>query len=144
MKEVNEAKLRALGYMTRDEFLAKFNKGLEYYLKENTYLGKDDDALHHPEDILVNVSGYVEAAYHVIVSFGVKGKAIAKEKKKNKKDKPVILKRPEVYKGEAYCVHCKEKRAFEGIIITSDSGRRMAQGSCPECGTKMNRLLKRE
>ena len=34
----------------------------------------------------------------------------------------------EEYKGEAYCVKCKEKRAFE-------------QGICPVCGTKVNRIL---
>jgi hypothetical protein len=45
------------------------------------------------------------------------------------------------YKGEAYCVKCKEKRNFEGTIKVSDSGRRMAQGLCPVCGTKVNRIL---
>ena len=47
----------------------------------------------------------------------------------------------EEYKGEAYCVKCKEKRAFEGHVKVSDSGRRMAQGICPVCGTKVNRIL---
>ncbi|MEY3347289.1 MAG: hypothetical protein RIR40_1014, partial [Actinomycetota bacterium] len=32
----------------------------------------------------------------------------------------------ETYKGEAYCVKCKEKRQFEGTVNVSDSGRRMA------------------
>jgi hypothetical protein len=40
-----------------------------------------------------------------------------------------------------YCVKCKEKRDFEGEVKVSDSGRRMAQGTCPVCGTKMNRIL---
>ncbi|MBI1759345.1 MAG: hypothetical protein HYR62_08995 [Actinobacteria bacterium] len=40
-----------------------------------------------------------------------------------------------------YCVKCKEKRDFEGEVAISDSGRRMAKGSCPICGTKMNRIL---
>jgi len=40
-----------------------------------------------------------------------------------------------------YCVKCREKRDFEGEVKVSDSGRRMAQGTCPTCGTKMNRLL---
>ncbi|HWH28693.1 MAG TPA: DUF5679 domain-containing protein [Mycobacteriales bacterium] len=40
-----------------------------------------------------------------------------------------------------YCVKCKEKRDFEGEVKTSESGRRMAQGTCPVCGTKMNRIL---
>ena len=45
------------------------------------------------------------------------------------------------YKGDAYCVKCKEKREFEGVVKTSDSGRRMAVGKCNECGTKLNRIL---
>jgi hypothetical protein len=45
----------------------------------------------------------------------------------------------ETYNG--YCVKCKEKRDFEGEVKVSDSGRRMAQGTCPVCGTKMNRIL---
>jgi hypothetical protein len=46
-----------------------------------------------------------------------------------------------MFYGDAYCVKCKEKRDFEGWIKTSDSGRRMAYGNCPECGTKVNRIL---
>ena len=47
----------------------------------------------------------------------------------------------ETYKGDAYCVKCKEKRDFEGTVKVSDSGRRMALGICPVCGTKVNRIL---
>jgi len=47
----------------------------------------------------------------------------------------------ETYKGEAYCVKCKEKRQFEGTVNVSDSGRRMAKGKCPVCGTTVNRIL---
>jgi hypothetical protein len=47
----------------------------------------------------------------------------------------------ETYKGDAYCVKCKEKRDFEGTVKISESGRRMAQGICPVCGTKVNRIL---
>jgi hypothetical protein len=42
---------------------------------------------------------------------------------------------------EGYCVKCKEKRTYEGEVKTSESGRRMAQGICPVCGTKINRIL---
>ncbi|HEX3705141.1 MAG TPA: DUF5679 domain-containing protein [Mycobacteriales bacterium] len=42
---------------------------------------------------------------------------------------------------EGYCVKCKEKRKFEGEVRVSESGRRMAQGPCPVCGTKVNRIL---
>ena len=47
----------------------------------------------------------------------------------------------ESYTGEAYCVKCKEKRDFTGEVKVSESGRRMAQGICPVCGTKLNRIL---
>ncbi len=45
----------------------------------------------------------------------------------------------ETYNG--YCVKCRQKRDFEGRVVVSDSGRRMAKGTCPTCGTKMNRIL---
>jgi hypothetical protein len=45
----------------------------------------------------------------------------------------------ESYNG--YCVKCKDKRDFDGEVKVSESGRRMAQGLCPVCGTKMNRIL---
>jgi Domain of unknown function (DUF5679) len=47
----------------------------------------------------------------------------------------------ETYTGDAYCVKCKEKRDFTGEVKVSESGRRMAQGTCPVCGTKLNRIL---
>lgn len=40
-----------------------------------------------------------------------------------------------------YCVKCKEKRDFQGKEVTTKTGRLMAQGLCPVCGTKMNRIL---
>lgn len=43
---------------------------------------------------------------------------------------------------EGYCVKCRAKREFHGHIEESDNGRRMAKGTCPVCGTKMNRILK--
>lgn len=45
------------------------------------------------------------------------------------------------YHGTAYCIRCKENREFTGWIRISDSGRQMAQGNCPICGTKVNRIL---
>ena len=50
----------------------------------------------------------------------------------------------EIYKGDAYCVKCKEKRNFDGGIKVADSGRRMAYGICPVCETKMNRILDKD
>jgi hypothetical protein len=44
------------------------------------------------------------------------------------------------YEGEFYCVKCKEKRTATGQIV-ENKGRRMAKGSCPVCGTNLNRIL---
>jgi hypothetical protein len=46
----------------------------------------------------------------------------------------------ETYKGEFYCVKCKEKREAEGNVVETN-GRRMAKGKCPVCGTNLNRIL---
>jgi len=42
---------------------------------------------------------------------------------------------------EGYCVKCREKRQFEGEEVELANGRRAAQGTCPICSTKMNRIL---
>lgn len=42
---------------------------------------------------------------------------------------------------EGYCVKCREKREFDGTEVNLANGRRAAQGTCPVCGTKMNRML---
>jgi len=42
---------------------------------------------------------------------------------------------------EGYCVKCREKRQFEGQEVELANGRRAAQGTCPICSTKMNRIL---
>lgn len=44
-------------------------------------------------------------------------------------------------KFNGYCVKCKAKRDFEGEVKTMKNNRKMAQGTCPECGTKINRIL---
>ena len=49
--------------------------------------------------------------------------------------------RGESYTGEAYCVKCREKRKFEGEKKDLPNGRKAAQGLCPECGTKVTRML---
>lgn len=64
-----------------------------------------------------------------------------KEYKKVVTRKKVKEKDVETFVGDAYCVVCKEPREFEGIVKTSDSGRRMATGNCPVCGAKVNRIL---
>jgi hypothetical protein len=42
---------------------------------------------------------------------------------------------------EAYCMKDREKRTFEGEIVTLKNGRPAAQGLCPTCGTKLTRIL---
>ena len=63
-----------------------------------------------------------------------------KKEKELEAPKPRVSKK-DVYKGDAYCVKCKDKKYFTGVIKTSDSGRRMAQGKCSDCGTSLNRIL---
>jgi RNase P subunit RPR2 len=43
---------------------------------------------------------------------------------------------------EAYCVKCRKKvQVKTGTVKESSNGRKMAQGTCPTCGTKVNRFL---
>lgn len=46
---------------------------------------------------------------------------------------------------EGYCVKCRKKQAIKnGFVEKTAKGRRMAKGTCPECGTKVNRFLPSE
>lgn len=49
----------------------------------------------------------------------------------------------EKFQGSAYCVRCKEKREFSGIVSLTgkDNTRRMARGQCPVCSTTVTRFL---
>ena len=43
---------------------------------------------------------------------------------------------------EAYCVKCRTKRSIKnGTVKETANGRRMAQGACPVCKTKVTRFL---
>ena len=43
---------------------------------------------------------------------------------------------------EGYCVKCRKKQAIkEGVVAETANGRRMAKGTCPDCGTKVTRFL---
>jgi hypothetical protein len=43
---------------------------------------------------------------------------------------------------EGYCVKCREKRQVkEGRVEETATGRRMAKGPCPVCGTTVTRFL---
>lgn len=56
------------------------------------------------------------------------------------KETPSMTVTAQTYTGEFYCVKCKHKRETKGDIVETN-GRRMAKGVCPECGTKLNRIL---
>ena len=47
----------------------------------------------------------------------------------------------ETWSGEFYCVKCKAKREASGEVSVSEKGTRMAKAGCPECGTKLKRIL---
>jgi hypothetical protein len=47
----------------------------------------------------------------------------------------------DTWTGSAYCISCKGNVDFDGFVKTTDSGRRMASGNCPRCGTSVNRIL---
>jgi Domain of unknown function (DUF5679) len=43
---------------------------------------------------------------------------------------------------EGYCVKCRKKQAIKnGTVKETLNGRRMAQGTCPVCNTKVTRFL---
>ena len=46
---------------------------------------------------------------------------------------------------EGYCVKCRAKRTIKnGVEAKTAGGRRIAKGTCPKCGTKVNRFLPSE
>lgn len=43
---------------------------------------------------------------------------------------------------QAYCVKCRQKRDIKnGEVKETSNGRKMAQGTCPVCGTRVTRFL---
>jgi hypothetical protein len=43
---------------------------------------------------------------------------------------------------EAYCVKCRKKvHVKHGAVKQAANGRKMAQGTCPQCNTKVTRFL---
>ncbi len=43
---------------------------------------------------------------------------------------------------EGYCVKCREKRQVTGgKVVETSTGRPMAKGTCPVCGTTVTRFL---
>jgi predicted nucleic acid-binding Zn-ribbon protein len=46
---------------------------------------------------------------------------------------------------EAFCVKCREKRDVKDpTLVTMKNGRHAIQGICPECGTKLFRMVSNE
>jgi hypothetical protein len=46
---------------------------------------------------------------------------------------------------QAYCVKCRKTQTVENATVKeAANGRRMAQGICPVCGTKVTRFLPNE
>ena len=59
--------------------------------------------------------------------------------------RPIIISEEGYMDFEGYCVKCREKREVkDGEIKETPNGRRMVQGQCPECGTKVTRFLPAE
>ncbi len=43
---------------------------------------------------------------------------------------------------EGYCVKCRKKQVVKnGEVKVTAQGRKMAQGTCPTCGTKVTRFM---
>lgn len=43
---------------------------------------------------------------------------------------------------EGYCVKCRAKRIVkDGVVSKTESGRSIAKGTCPQCGTKVTRFM---
>ncbi len=43
---------------------------------------------------------------------------------------------------EGYCVKCRKKqKVVDGQVVQTPNGRKMAQGHCPACKTKVTRFL---
>ncbi|MFC1881594.1 DUF5679 domain-containing protein [Thermodesulfobacteriota bacterium] len=43
---------------------------------------------------------------------------------------------------EGYCVKCRKKQKIKnGTVEKTAKGKPMAKGTCPDCGTKVNRFL---
>jgi uncharacterized protein YlaI len=43
---------------------------------------------------------------------------------------------------EGYCVKCRKKQKItNGTVEKTAKGKPVAKGTCPECGTKVNRFL---
>lgn len=69
-KDWTDEDRREHGYMTVDEFVAKFSFGLKEYL-HNNWKSVNVTEIHHPEDLTSNMLSYAESVYIVTGIFGV-------------------------------------------------------------------------
>jgi len=44
-------------------------------------------------------------------------------------------------KDVAYCMKDREKKEFDGSLVTLKNGRPALQGTCATCGTKLTKIL---
>ena len=66
--DTHEKKLRAEGWMTVDEFMERITPAMKEYLVKNWT--KDEDTIHHPEDLASNALSFMEAIFCGITTFG--------------------------------------------------------------------------
>jgi len=46
--------------------------------------------------------------------------------------------------GENYCLKCKKKQQIENVVEkTAKNGRKMQQGNCKVCNTKVSKFIKK-
>jgi len=76
-KGVTEANLRKAGCMTVDEFISILTPGLKEYLDKN-WGSLGNKSLHHPEDLTMNASIYIDVMGHVLCDFGANPEWIKK------------------------------------------------------------------
>ena len=65
-----QKELRAAGYMTAHEFVAKLERGMRQYMENNWGLSTGDDDLHHPEDLASAALTFAESVMFCIQTFG--------------------------------------------------------------------------
>jgi len=76
-KEITDASLRKAGYMTVDEFITILMPGLKEYLYKN-WGSLGNKSLHHPEDLAMNASIYIDIMGHVLCDFGANPECVKK------------------------------------------------------------------
>lgn len=102
-------------------------------------------------DGAVRCSGRMRLAGTAVVTAGIRAAALVVEAgaslRGHVETGPVSLDEewtdgPGAASAEAYCVRCKVKRPMNGgEAVTLRNGRAAIEGTCPECGTKVFRMV---